>query len=891
MTPARVPVPATPQWLLARRLAPADRPMVLGDLDEQYQQQVIDRGRLHARLWYWREAVALAWGLWWWEPRPARTTWPRGRIMAMDDVKYAGRRLWKQPLATTASIATLACAIGAAAATWSLISVLLLHPLRIKDPESLFEIGYNSQFRDEIRRSNGFTYPVAQRLRDAGLMDFALWGKIGARSPLLVKTTGEARARSIYFASPELLSVVGVSPARGRFFSPDEDVPGGPMIAVLSDRFWRSEFGADPSVIGSTILVRDQPTTIVGVLPRTFRSLEVGRTPDLYMPIHTIDRVHTWDGLFGERPPLHWVQLVGRLPAGNTAEQMADRFKHLGLQRADGPYDFHLVDVETASLTDGDRADLGKFSTLLGGTVGLILAIGSLTVGMLLLMRTEARGAEFAMCLALGASRARLATGVIIEAVLLAVTGAVLAVPVSRLAFVGMGQFRLPGGFRVELLDLTVDRTVLLGTIASAVICVLVIAGVASLFALRRNHGDVLRAQAGATPRVTRRRSRAALVTAQVAVTLVLVSGAGLFASSVIRALSLNPGIDTDRLLWGEVDPIAAGYDVPRAQAFIAELTQRLQQHPAVQAIAIHKANTSAPLSVSGSEPRKLDGGIQLNSVGLNYVETMGLRIIQGRDFSSTDRAGAPAVGIVTASLARKIAGTGSPIGQHLLGDPRIAPIDVEIVGVVQDVRAPGGLEPISLFMPDTQFQARIYPGSGGTGLLVRPSGSLQAAIAAVNETVKSLDPSIRPQPMTTLDERIMDTMAPQRFGMTVMGALGSVALLLSVLGTYVIAESMAVLRRREMGIRAALGARGSQLGAILLSDTVRLVGAGLVLGLGLSWLGAETIRAFLFQVEPFDPIVTISVAVAILTLALAVSLRPALTAARLDLAKILRDE
>jgi ABC-type antimicrobial peptide transport system permease subunit len=216
---------------------------------------------------------------------------------------------------------------------------------------------------------------------------------------------------------------------------------------------------------------------------------------------------------------------------------------------------------------------------------------------------------------------------------------------------------------------------------------------------------------------------------------------------------------------------------------------------------------------------------------------------------------------------------------------------EVEIVGVVPDIRTPGSLEPSILYLPGRQHQVMVYPGSGGPDMVIRPTGGVAAAIAAVHETVRNLDPAIRPEGLTTLDERIMQTMAPQRFGMTLMGALGTIALLLSVLGTYVIAESMAVLRRREMGIRAALGATGGQLGTILLSDTFRLVGAGLVLGFGLSWLGAETIRSFLFQVEPFDPLVTGVVSAIILTMAFAVSLRPALAAARLDLASVLRED
>lgn len=884
-------VPTLPQWVLARRVAPDDRAMVLGDLDEQFQEQVRVVGHGRARLWYWREALALAWGLWWWAPR---SRWAAGLVMTMDDVRYAGRRLRKQPLVTMASIATLACAIGAAAATWSLISTVLLHPLRVHEPETLFEVGYRAPFRDTTRYTSGFTYPTATALRNAGLMDLAAWGSIGPRTPLLVKATGEAQPRSIIFASPHFLDVLGVRPAAGRFFVEPEDRVGGPLVAVLSHRFWQSEFHGEASVIGSTILVRDQPTTIVGVMPRTFRSLEVGRSPDLLMPLHTIDRVHTWDGLYGDRPPLHWVRLVGRLPQGLAPAQMAERFDSLALDwQGSADRTFELRDVETAALSADARQDLRKFSTLLGGTVALMLAIGSLTVGMLLLLRTEARGAEFAMCLALGASRARLAGGVVVEGILLAVAGTLLAAPVSHLAFAAMNQFRLPGGIRLELLDLSVDGMVLAGTAGVALATIVLIAAIAGTFALRRRQGGALRASAGSTPPVTRRRSRAALVTAQVAVTLVLVSGAGLFASSVVRALSLNPGIDTNRLVWGGVDPMAAGYSVERARVFIDDLRARLLARPEISAVAFSSHNQGTGQVFIDGQPRRLDGRfVSLVGIDEGYLDTVGLRLLAGRGFTSRDSVGAPAVAIVTDSLAKVIDPSGLVLGRRIGVDPKFSTMkDAEIIGVVPDIRVPGSLEPTTLYLPERQYQVPVYPGSGGPDLVVQPSSQVAAAMRAVSESIQSLDPGVRPEPMTTLDERIMVTMAPQRFGMTLMGALGAIALLLSVLGTYVVAESMAVMRRREMGIRAALGATGGQLGALLLRDTLWLVGAGLVLGFGLSWLGAETIRAFLFQVAPLDPLVTGIASALILALALAVGLRPALAAVRLDLAAVLRQE
>ena len=866
--------------------------MVLGDLAEEFHDRCRDRGPLRAAAWYWFAAIGLSWGFWWWRPNRTR---PAARTVTMDDVKYAWRRLRKQPMAATVSIVTLAFAIGAASAAWSLISAVLLHPVRVPEPERVVQLSYRTDTPRGPRESSGFTYPGAQLVRSASILPLAAWGAIGSRTPLLIEVNGEARVRGVRYVTPNFLEVLGLRPQLGRFFSEAEDRRDAPLVAVISDRFWRREFASDPAVFGRVIQVRNQPTRIVGVLPREFRGLELGRAPDLFMPLHSIDRVQAQDDLYGDRPPLYWVHLIGRIPDGVTAAQMQERLKSLTLDSNGSLKGTTLVltDIETASLSEASRADLRQFARLLGSTVALLLGIGSLTVAMLLLMRTEARGGEFAMCLALGAPRRRLALGVVLEGAMLAVAGVMLALPVSRVMFAGIGGFQLPGDIRVELLDLTLNRDVLIAASLAAVLSIVMVAAVAGTFALRRDLTDVLRSHTGATPRLTRRRSRAALVTAQVAVTLVLVTGAGLFARSIGRALSLNPSFDTTRILWGEVGINDYGADPQRQASFLREFETRLAQQPAVASFGFSASNQGIKAVQIDGDEQQLPSSMSIKGIDHRFLSTLELTVTAGRAFTTDDRAGAPGVAIVSASLAKAIAPEGSALGRRI-SPPQAYPLfaATEIVGVVPDIiRVPRGLNPLTLYLPSAQYVPPVYPGSGGPSLVVRATRDPASAGRAVADTIRSLDPTIYPAPMTTIDAGILADMAPQRFGMTVMGALGAIALLLSVLGTYVLAESSAVLRRREMGIRAALGASGAQLGQILLTDTVRLVGIGLVIGVGMSWLGAETIRSFLFQVEPLDPFVTGGVAGAIIALALVVSLRPAIATARVDLARVLRDD
>jgi hypothetical protein len=383
------------------------------------------------------------------------------------------------------------------------------------------------------------------------------------------------------------------------------------------------------------------------------------------------------------------------------------------------------------------------------------------------------------------------------------------------------------------------------------------------------------------------------LVTAQVAVAVVLATGAGLFARSVVKALTINPAFPTDRLITGSLYLDVQGYDVPRADAFFADLRAPLAANPAVEALGFSYSPGSSgggyPMWIDG-EPRDLPSDMPYVGVDDTYFDTIGLRIIQGRDFTSDDRAGAPLVAIVSDSLARFVAPAGDALGHRIRessrrpGQPYAT---IEIVGVVPDIIARvSRLEPLVLYRPIAQQN-----GMPRKILMLRAARDPAEAIREVLAAVKTLDPVVRPRGFATMNQLMLEQMGPQRFGMTVMGALGGIAVLLAVLGAYVLAESMASLRRREMGIRSALGASGLHLRGLVLSETARLVGIGLLAGLVLVWLGSNAIRGFLFQVEPLDPLVIGGVAAAIAVLTLVVSLRPAISAGRVDLAQMLREE
>ena len=814
-----------------------------------------------------------------------------------DELRLALRRLLKRPAATLAAVVTLAVSIGAATATWSLLSAVLLRPLPVAGADRLMVVGTQvMQGRDAGTLRTTHVYPYYPHIRDS-----AVFESVAAQwlSPpqLLVSTGGVPVQTSVGFATHNFFDVLGVRIPVGRNFTGEDDRRGAAPVAILTERYWRRVFEGSNAVIGRTITMAGKPVTIVGVAAPGFRGLDLAQAPDLYLPFHTVADV-TPPGMnyFAEpnqrMSPTSGTMVIGRLRARDQAESAASRLTTLGPppEYKGSPPRYGLTPVNAAAVPQPARAGMSLFGRLLGTTVGLLLLIGCGTVGLLLLIRTEARREEFAMCLALGASRTRLARGVTLEGAMLAAAGALLALPVSGWLFNGARAFQLPGGVSIGLLELTIDRRALVTAIACAALTTLGIALIAATLGFARDLTQELRGRAGATPRLTRRPTRTALVAAQVAVAVALLAGTGLFVRSLQTALGLNSGLDVERLVTGQLFLGAYGYNASRTSAFFEDLAGRLNGNPAIRSMAFSAAqggmSAEGRLVIDG-EPRQFPSMVRFEAIDEHYFATMGIPILAGRGFSADDRAPTPLVTIVSASFGRQLAAGGDPIGRRITmpSSTNGQSADVrEVIGVVGDVVTNVSvLEPLAMYLP----LARTTPST----ITARAMSDADAARREMLSAIRQIDSAITPPPMLTMEERITRQMAAQQFGALVMGSLGFIAILLTLLGTYVVAESLSVMRTRELGIRAALGARGAQLAGIVLAETGRLVGIGLIIGLAIVWAGASTIRAFLFGVRPLDPATLATVGSSILVLAMIVSTRPALRAARVDLGKVLRTE
>jgi predicted permease len=748
----------------------------------------------------------------------------------MDDVRFALRRLSKHPAATIASLVTLAVSIGAGAATWSLLSALLLNPLPVRDPDRLVVPGMTGVRRDGSL-SDTFVYPFFQHFKDSDIFEGVIADWPG--SSMLVGTADERAPAGIDFVSHDFFDVLGVAVPIGRDFTAQDDQRNASGVTVLSDAYWRRTFRGSREIIGQTITVAGRPATIIGVANRGFRGLDLARSVDLFLPLHTIAEYSgPFMNFFAEAghqsSPTAGLRLIARLRPAAGFAAIGGRLATLPLPDGRSTSSYGFTPLETAAVPVAARGGLRQFAQVLAGTVAMLVLIGCLTVGMLLLVRTEARREEFALCRALGASRARLAGGIALEGALLASAGALAAIPVATWLFRGVRAFQMPGGISIDLLDMSIDATALSMVAAAAVVTTLTLALIAGAFGIAVDVSDALRSRSGATPTVTRRHTRAFLVAAQVGIALVLVTGAALFAQSLQAALRLNPGFATDRLVNVPVSLRQYGYTLPRANTFFEDLRARLLANPAVESISLTTSQggmSGGKMNINGI-PRLIPS-LAMQIVDDAFFATLGVDILEGRAFSGDDAPQGPPVGIVSASFARFLQ-NGSALGSRVtlpFSRPPAPPPVVEIVGVVPDlITNVTALEPMVLYLRREQSLLNM-----DATVVIRAS-DVVAAKREAQAVIKQLDRAVTPGPMLTIDERLTRQMGPQQFGAIVLGALGSIALLLTLLGTYVLAESMSVLRIREMGVRAALGARGPQLAAILVTETVRLVGIGLVL-------------------------------------------------------------
>lgn len=803
----------------------------------------------------------------------------------VQDFRYALRSCVKRPAFTAVVVATLALGIGANTAIFTLVNEIVLRPLPIGEPSRVVDLFAKTPGGNSF---TGFSYADYREYRDRNevLSDLAAFMGMQVRLGPDMAT----ESVSAQFTSANYFDVIDVEPALGRAFGDHEGVlRGGHAVAVISHRFWQRRAGGEDSVLGSTLRINDTPFTVIGVAPEGFEGTFVGFPMELWLPLPAAEMVlPNFDLTDGSRRGL---ELIGRLGPGFSVERARAAFEVLAVQlEKEHPIlnRGHRVGVvPTTGVDHSMRVGVLGFLGVLMVVAGLVLLITCLNVGSLLLARATARQKEMSIRFAMGAGAGRLTRQLLTEAVVLFLLGAALgAFVATRLTGVLLrfiASLPVPLGF-----DLGLDWRVLLFTAGAALVTALLAGIFPAREALRRDPIAVLRGGASDDGRRAGR-LRNAFVVAQIAGAVALLIGAGLFLRSLQAGMTLDPGFEADLVAATTVTLPDDEYDRPLGLQFFATLHQRVASLPGVESVALARRRpigvTKNPveIEVPGYEPPPDQTAVfvDANSVSSEYLQTMRIPLIAGRDFRPDEGAEAQRVAIVNTTMAEQFWPRDGAVGQSFtLGEETVT-----VVGVARDSRymIQDDLEMAHIYLPAAQNYAPRMT------ILVRAADDPLALRARVQQAISALDPDLPRIDFVTLRQTINLSLLPQRVAAAVTVGLGLFGLFLAALGIYGILAHAVSRRTREIGIRIALGGRPGDVVRLVVGTGLRLAAFGIALGLGLGLAIGPLLRSFLVGVRPTDPLTLAAVAGLFLLIASVACFLPARRATRIDPTTTLR--
>jgi predicted permease len=811
----------------------------------------------------------------------------------VTDLRYAVRRLLQRPGFTLIAVLTMALGIGANSAIFSVVNAVLLRPLPVESPERLVEI--YSQEGDEEPITQAYPDYLDIRARDdlfSGVIgytaDFFSVSR-GTRSEVML---GES-------VSGNYFEVLGVPAAAGRVFvSGEDDAPGAPRVVVISHGLWRRHFASAPDVVGQTLRIRGRPFEIVGVAPPEFRGLFVGFSSELWIPLNSDVSFAASGGLAEDRES-RWLLVKGRLRPGVTAARAETGLGVLARQLAEAYPEsnrdrrFRVIPTSDVRLLPMVDRVLVPVAVLLMSVVGLLLLIVCTNLANLLLARALTRRKEIAIRLAIGAGRWKLIRQLLTESMLLALLGGVLGLLVAWWTVKLLVGFQPPVLFKLSL-DLSIDGRVLAFTFLVSVLAGVLFGLAPALQATRPQLVPALKDEADAVgSRYRRFGLRNSLVVFQVAVSVVLLVGTGLFVRSLIVAQDIDPGFERERAAIMTIAPELAGYDRTRAENLFAELVERASVLPGVESATLVShmplgvAINTSELYVEGGGTSPDDAlGVDMTAVSPGYFETMAVPLLQGRDFTQQDDRSAPPVVIVSETAARRAWPGQNPVGKRV----RIGGPDSElreIVAVAQDtkVRTLGEEPRPYVYLPLRQNYRSIL------SLVVRTGGDPENLLPVLQREALSLDESLPIMELKSMKRHLDIMLFAPRMGGTLLGIFGGLAVLLATMGLYGVVSHAAAQRTREVGIRVALGARPMDVVRVVTEQAMILVGVGTAIGLALGFLATRPLGGYLYGVDASDPTTFIAVALTLGAVAFLATLVPALRAARLDPVAALRRE
>ncbi len=830
------------------------------------------------------------------------------------DVRFALRSLARRPLYAFITIVTLGIGIGANSAMFSIVDAALIRSLPYSQPERLIELSITIQPPAEpLMDRMVWSYPKFQMLRETQRS----FSGVAGYSSQNVNLSGEGEAERLRaeLVSGSYFDVVGVRAERGRVLNDrDDGAPNASPLVVLSYALWQRRFGGSADVLGRDIIVNKRNFTVVGVAPPRFMGLT--GAADMWVPISMAPTLN-YEAVLEQRMS-HWLDVIGRLRDGVTPEQATAELATLGTRIADAfrdPRGGSAVWGATARSLRDARTDptLRRSVLLLTGAVVLVLLIACANVANMSLARAAAVRHDAAVRVAIGAGRARLFRQHLVESVVVALLGAFTGLVVAGWALDAVRAFApavlAPASTQAaQFLDLArveIDGRVLTFTLALGVLSGVAFGLVPAFHAARHSPSDSLK-ESGRSTAVSigswrRRNTRAVLVVADVALSLMLLVGAGLMLRSLAKLRGLDTGFESRNLLTFRLQPPEdSQYNYASAPSIKAAILERLRTIPGVRGVSV---NVCAPLTArcAGSVVTKIGGRppysedamphIGTHNVDPWYFETLGIPVLKGRAFNLGDRRGSAKVVILNQTAAQRLFPNEDPLGKQIsigigyFGDG--SDEFGEIVGVVGDAQyqTPGTPQDMDAYVPAAAY------GSTNAMFLVRTTGDPAAAIPAVRRALQEFDATLPIFDVQTMDERSGRALSAARFGAFLLGAFGAIALALAAVGIYGVVAYSVVQRQREIGIRLALGARRHRVLGLVMGQMLGLAGVGIALGLFGAVLTSQLLGTLLFDVSPWDPATYGLLALALAGVAAVASFFPARSASRVDPVTVLRVE
>jgi predicted permease len=835
-----------------------------------------------------------------------------------QDLRYGLRVMRKSPAFTVVAVLTLALGIGANTAIFSLINAVLLRMLPVANPGELAVVGDPTRAHS---RSLGtpqvdlFSYPLYRQLRDGNHVFSGMLAS-GEEHRLRVENdrSGEITTDATgVLVTGNYFSVLGVNAFMGRVLTSEDDkVAGGHPVAVISYRFWQQKLSADPNIVGQPVRLNGQPFTIVGVAPVAFFGDTVGDTQDVWVPMMMQAQI------MAGRPWLEdydasWLRVIGRLKPGvNLAKAGAD-VNVLFQQVLDGPAKskIHADDMQELRRSKIDvvaggtgfsqlRGDFRQPLLLLMGMVALVLLIACVNVANLLLARSTARKKEIAVRLSIGASPARLVRQLLTESILLAFAGGTCGLLVARWGSHALLRLSL-GRSAQDGLEASIDPHVLLFTAGVCLVTGILFGLIPAIRSLKFEVTPTLKdssaAQSGLTSRTSGNWGKA-LVISQVALSVLVLFGAGLLVRSLRNLENLDLGYSREHILMISTDPLTAGYNPQKLPQFYDEVVRRLSVLPGVRAVTgslnglFSGSESDDQMKVEGYTPvRDQDRILSLDAVGPNYFTTLGVPIILGRDIGRQDTADSLHVAVINEAMARFYFKNSNPIGKRIWADDdqhRNSP-PFTIVGVAGNVQDHDLHKPVKprFYFPVSQYPEPVY----GINFEVRTVGNPSGIVEAARKEIRNFDARVPIGAVRALDEQIGNSIHSDTVIARLSTFFGLLALLLACIGVYGIMSYAVSGRTREIGVRMALGARRQDVLWLVLRGALIMVALGIGIGIPAAFAASRLIHSMLFHLTTFDPLSMLVVIVVLSTVAMIAGLIPARRATKVNPVVALRYE